>query len=193
MRFLTFNLAVAAALFYLMTGGDIQQAKALITPSSDPVSEAKVVQPVKPIVTKALAKLADLPDAPEKALDALAKTLKVESVDTGYMPPERRAAVKKPAPAPKAKIAKLPPLAQLPPLDGERVVEQKIPQLAPHGVSAGIAPKPAPQTLPKPEVVAEVSASESVAMDEDKQLARKKELSRMVFDMERLFAEKLTR
>jgi len=182
MRFLMFNLVVVGALFYLLTGGDTQQAKTIV--ESEPIQAAK--GRAERIVSKA-----------QQAVDGLAQQITKSEKPTPKIVVEKvvekkatyKAPVKTQQKPQKAKPSKL---AELPPLDGEREVRPHITHEAPDGVSPGVvARQEAPQQTE--ETIAQVEPDNEVISSEEKRLARKKELSRMVFDMERLFAEKLVR
>ncbi len=164
MRFLMFNLVVAGALFYLLTGGDIQQARILMESDTAQAAKGRAEQMVD-IAKEAVGELASPFTEPKKQI----APSKIEPVTV----PEAA-----PKPVEPSKMA------ELPPLDGEKVVRPRVTHEAPNGISPGL---PAPQ---EEQEVTQLKEGEDL---DEKRLARKRELSRMVYDMERLFAEKLAR
>ncbi|MCW9035539.1 MAG: hypothetical protein OQJ97_15070 [Rhodospirillales bacterium] len=181
MRFLMFNLVVVGALFYLLTGGNIQQAKTLMESDTAQAAKGRAEQIVG-MAKQAVGDLTQKVTQPEKPVSKVATALK----DTYTAPVKSQT---QQLPVSKSETLKT---AELPPLDGEKVVKPHVTYEAPDGVSPGVVERQEP-VLQQETIVAQVETNDELVPSEEKRLARKKELSRMVFDMERLFAEKLVR
>lgn len=166
MRFLVFNVIVAGALFYLLTGGDTQIAKN--------IWESEEAKPVKARVEAVIAETQSKFDALKAETEVLKEKLAEAEKEAYQGEPEKES--RKPKPE---QVADNP----LPPLDGEQQVETAAVNTVNHAeaVPAGGYDR-----------VAEAS-NDPVDIKPRDRATRKKELYSLVSDMERMFADKLAR
>jgi len=173
MRFLVFNIVVAGAVFYLLSGNQL--------PGFLETAKAPVEQPSK--VDTVLA----------SKLDALAKQVEIQGAAlkqelTSRMAEKKKATPKaapkvEPKPAPKqVSLAKAEPKA--PPMPAPKEVKKLIPQKAPLGESKGT-------------VETATAAAPTLAEETHETITpspkRRKALRQLVADMEQMFVEKMVR
>lgn len=177
MKYLVFNVAVLAALGYIfLDGGNVDMKKV-----TEPVSRTiERITKTEPVIA------APAPKADEGPVRAVREELSEAEKFILYgekpaatapeIPPREVVAPK----APKSEVAALQP----PPLPAAIEVAKK-PALPP-------VTRNTPLHRPANEVIATGSAIEAVAPSPVDQAERRKNLRRLVADMERVFAEKLT-